>query len=202
MIAVLAAALIASVTAIWMGVAERRRGDERIRPVRLVSDGSAVPHASSMLTRSARGADFTFSTSGLPAGHVVTWKAVIFNKPEQCTHGVGRLRCGGDDLSNPEVEGSVVYVTSLFLPRYVPVDNVQGHLAADDKSRALIGNGLTNPQGADVHLVVVDRGPPIQGPLYGEMLSTLGAGCNNAPPGWGTPGPNTCVDIQISAHEQ
>ncbi len=199
MIAVLAAALLVGATAIGMGVADRLRGDSRISRVRLVSDGSAVPHASSMLTRSENGADFTFSTSALPAGHVVTLKAVIFNKPKNCKHGVGRLRCGKDDLSNPEVEGSVVYLAGDARGRAVV--NFQGHLAADDKSHALIGDGLTNPQGADVHLVVLDHGPPLPG-LERQMISTLGAGCKDAPPGAGTPGPNTCVDIQISAHEK
>jgi hypothetical protein len=26
------------------------------------------------------------------------------------------------------------------------------------------------------------------------------AGCNDAPPGTGTPGPNECTEVQVSAH--
>lgn len=63
------------------------------------------------------------------------------------------------------------------------------------------GEGLTNPMGADIHLIVRDHGPIIPELLH-EQISTFGGGCINAPPGTGKPGPNTCEDLQFSVHEK
>ena len=199
LIALFAAALLAGAVAIETRIFDPNQGDHRTSGVRLVSDGSEVSGASSMMQRSNEGIDLTVSTSGLPAGHVIVLKALIFNQPRSCKHGSAGLRCGADDMGDPDVKGSVVFVKGFVL-RQTGTVNLTGHIAADDKSRASVGDGLTNPHGADVHLVVVDHGPPITG-LYNDQLSTIGGGCKDAPPGGGAPGSNTCADLQVAANE-
>lgn len=72
------------------------------------------------------------------------------------------------------------------------------------------GNGLTDPMGADVHLILMDHGPAIPG-LLAEQVSTLRGGCTDesVPPPFpavahadGTPGPNTCRLVQVAVFEQ
>ncbi len=110
-------------------------------PVYRFSDGSTVPRARSALD------------------HTVTVWLVIFNHPENCTHGEAGLRCGPGDL--PPFGGSDAAVTSVVFGagRHVGSSGkatFAGRLAAGDDGHALFGPGLVNPTGADVHLVVND----------------------------------------------
>ncbi len=170
-----------------------------VSKVRLVSDGSAVSGASSVVTRDAAGIDFTFKTSGLPTGNIVTLRAEVFNDPANCKHGSGEFRCGVEDLSDPKVEGSVVFLGGRWM-RQGDATEFVGRVIVGDETVAVTGDGLTNAEGADVEFVVMDHGPPVAD-LFAQMLITLGAGCKDPRAGWGTPGPNTCVDIQASQHK-
>jgi hypothetical protein len=158
-----------------------------------------------MLTRNASGVSATVHTSELPAGDAVTVWWVVFNHPEYCTHGSGAVSCGEGDLllfgGDPRVEGTVVYATGHVIGGS-GMGNFGAHLSVGDTSGVLlgVGPGLTNPEGAEIHLVVRSHGPAIPG-LVNEQISSFGAGCNDAPPGTGTPGSNTCVDLQFAVHE-
>ncbi len=198
-IALFGVALLAGAVAIETHIFDPGTSDHRNSDVRLVSDGSIVSGATSTFVRSNEGVDFTLNTTGLPAGHVIIVKALIFNQPLSCTHGASGRRCGGDDIGAAGVQGSIVFARGFVL-RQTGAVSVTGHIGTDDRTRALVGDGLTNPHGADVHLVVVDHGPPITG-LYNDQLSTIGGGCKDAPPGGGAPGANTCADLQVAANE-
>lgn len=171
--------------------------------VRMLSDGSVVPDASSMLVRTKEGITMKLHTSELNAHDAVTIWWVIFNKPENCTEGEFDLRCGAGDLSNPETQPSVMFAAGS-------ITNAKGnaifggHLSVGDTKGCPPGfpcsGGLTDPMGADIHLVVRDHGPIVPELLH-EQISTFGGGCSNAPPGTGKPGPNICNDVQFSAHE-
>ncbi len=124
----------------------------------------------------------------------------IFNHPEYCTHGVLGFRCGEGDLEEQNVSASVLYADGKVIRSGRPI-SFSGRLMVNDTRGALFGPGLTNPKGADIHFVVHSHGKIIKG-LTREMTHTFGGGCNNAPEGTGTPGPNTCVDLQFSVHEQ
>lgn len=164
--------------------------------VYMLSDGPVVTGASSKLTRNDSGVSTTIHTSKLPAGHAVTVWWVVFNHPEHCTHGSGAAHCGPGDLlllgGDPAVEGTVLYAAGHVIGGS-GVGNYGAHLSVGDTSGVLLGAGpgLTNPRGAEIHLVVRSHGPAIPR-LVAEQISTFGAGCNNVPPGTGTPGPNTC----------
>jgi hypothetical protein len=62
------------------------------------------------------------------------------------------------------------------------------HLAVGDTSGALFGPGLTNPLGAEIHLVVHDHGPADPAIVAAEIRS-FGV-CNLV-----------CTDVQFSVHE-
>src|SRR5262245_30216980 len=66
--------------------------------VRRFSDGSVVTGAWSALITNASGASMTLHTTGLTAVDAVTVWWVVFNAPENCSHGEGPYRCGPGDL--------------------------------------------------------------------------------------------------------
>ncbi len=197
LVVVTAALLVAA--AIGAAVWQRVKPDERLSSVRLVADGSSVLNASSLLTRSDGGIDFTLQSSGLPTGHVITLRGEIFNHPDKCAHGRNSTRCGAEDLADPAVGGSVVFLASSYL-RGIDAVNFSGHLDRGDASRAISGEGLTDPRGAAVYLIIMDHGPALQG-VYKDQVTTVGAGCTHPPAGGGAPGPNECVDVQFAPHE-
>jgi len=150
LVVITAALLVAA--AIGAGVWERVKPDERLSSVRNVADGSLVANASSLLTRSDGGVDFTLRSAALPAGHVITLRGEIFNHPDKCTHGERSMRCGAGDLADPAVGGSVVLLASIYL-RGTDAVNFTGHLDAGDATKASSGEGLTNPRGAAIHQI-------------------------------------------------
>jgi hypothetical protein len=160
-------------------------------PVRWFSDGSVVQGAWSTLTTSDTGAQFTLTTNGLAPGHEVTVWWVVFNHPENCTHGVLGLRCGEGDLSVPGVEASVLYGAGHVIGGS-GMASYGASLGVGDTSGALFGPGLLDPLSADIHLVVHDHGI-----LSADQIAT---GIHNFGP-CADPVPD-CEDVQFSAHEQ
>jgi len=197
LVVVAVAGIIAA--AAGMGINARIHPEQVGSSVRRVSDGSKVGGASSTLTRNDDGFDFTFDSSQLPAGHIVTLRAEIFNQPEHCTHGAKRGTCGADDLTEASVEGSVVFLRAAWL-RGASEVHFEGTLSSGDQDHAVTGGGLANPGAAYVRFVLMDHGAPVAGE-FAPMLNTLGAGCANPPFGSGTPGSIDCADIQESTHE-
>ncbi len=147
-----------------------------------------IPGAWSTLVTTHRGATMTIHTSGLPAHDAITIWWVIFNHPKACTAGQGGLRCGLGDLGNPAVAPSIVYAAGHVVGAS-GVANWGAWLAAGNTSRALFGPGLTNPMGADIHLIVHDHGPA-DPKLMPAEIKTVDI-CNPV-----------CNDLQAAAHEQ
>lgn len=191
-----AAAIVVIATAVGLGVHERLKPDPRVAGVHSISGMSAT--ASSKLTRSAASVTEEFASSNLPQGHIVTLRAEVFNHPEKCTHADARGRCGTADLSAPGVDGSVVFVSSSWL-RTTTVAQFDATLKKDDTTHAVTGKGLTNPSGAEIHFVLMDRGEPTSGDA--RLLSTLGQGCTSPLYGDGTPGAYACTDLQSAVHQ-
>ena len=157
-------------------------------PVRLFSDGSAVAGSSSTLVRTSNGVSMTVHTSGLTAGDAVTIWWVIFNNPAACSHGMFGLRCGHGDFSNSAVKASVMYAAGHVIGGD-GTGNYGAHLSVGEMTIVvLFGPGLTNPMGADIHLVVHDHGPADPS-LMPDEIHSFGV-CNP-----------TCVDLQFAAHE-
>jgi hypothetical protein len=160
--------------------------------VQRFSDGSVVAGAWSSLVTNVSGASMTLHTSGMAPGDVVTIWWVVFNAPQNCTHGEGPYRCGPGDLppygGDGSAEPSVLYATGHVIGGS-GVGNFGAHLTAGDTAGALFGPGLTNPLGADIHLVVHDHGPADPA-IVAQQIHSFGV-CNLV-----------CTDVQFSVHEQ
>ena len=143
-----------------------------------------VPGSSSTLVRTKNGITMTIHTSELEEGAAYTVWWVVFNNPEFCVAG-----CNGPDLGIPEVAGSVLWATG-----HVIGNNGVGNFAANlgegkPKGQILVGPGLLDAEGAEVHFIVRSHGQPIPG-LVNEQISTVGGGC----------GTNVCEDVQFGIH--
>lgn len=169
-----------------------------------VGEGKPVARSSSNYIAYEDGISATLDTTGLVPGHAVTMWWVVFNQPDLCTNGAGGLRCGEPDLlimgGDEAIEGTV-----LFAAGHIVGPDGAGHygsaLATGDTSGVMVdGPGLTNPLGADVHLVLRDHGP-MQAGLFDDALGTYGGGCLEAPEGTGELGDFACLEVQFAAHE-
>ncbi len=148
------------------------------------------------LTRTGVGVRLKIDTTALTPGAAYTIWWVIFNNPGACTP----LGCGNDgaDFGDPAVEASIMNATgrvadangnatfSAFLPvGFMHTEPASGNI------RQLLGPGLQNVQGAEIHVVVRDHGLST-GDI--EQLSTLLGDCN-------TSGPTGCFDAQFAVFQ-
>ena len=154
-------------------------------------------------------------TAELSHGHVMTLWWIVFNHPEHCEHGAGDMACGELDLfDGPEgptgVEPGCVYADGSI---------VGGNGTARFHDRLSVGesrdscidffveavdeldgedHGLTNPAGAEVHLVVRSHGPRIPG-MVREQRSTFAGGCETfLGAGEAAEDPGDCADLQFA----
>ena len=146
-------------------------------------------------------------TAELEPNTAVTIWWVIFNNPEQCA-GYPDTECGLADLENPEVAAEITYATGAVVGRNGRA-RFAAKLATGHTAQEWFGNGLTNPTGAEIHVIVHSHGPVIP-ELRDDMISTFRGGCRDDEmiiPGHpayedGTPGPNRCEDLQFAVFQQ
>lgn len=147
--------------------------------------GAPIPGSSSTLLRNSGGISYTLKTSELEPGGTYTNWYVVFNDPSQCTG-----PCGEDDDVFP---GAPAGVSVIFADGHVIGRNGQGNFAgrlnAGDTSGALFGPGLSDPYGAEIHIVVRGHGQPIPGMVH-EQISMFNGGCAI----------NVCDDQQEAVH--
>lgn len=162
--------------------------------------GPEVPGASSKITRNGGGATSTLHTSGLTAGNAYTMWMVVFNVPSECTD-----PCGEDDV-DPDSDAvvDVIYVAGNVAGGSGKA-TFSGRRATGDNSNSLFAQfvapapGLTDPHGAEMHLIVRDHGPAIPGQIPSQIHTFEGACTAASSFGLGS-GPNVCADIQFSVH--
>jgi hypothetical protein len=158
-----------------------------ISPVK-AADGTVTGY--SRLNRGSA-LNFRLLTTRLEPQHAYTIWWVVFNHPEHCAGAAtsSPLRCGMADMANPEVDASALFADGGVVGRF-GVGWFSGSLQVNDPTGAIMGTGLKNPSGADVHFVVRDHGPASADPeiLY-QQTHTFG-GCNP-----------DCADVQTSVHQ-
>jgi hypothetical protein len=148
-----------------------------------------VTLGSSKLKRSKRGVTMTVNTSGLEAGAVYTIWWVIFNNPGECFEG-----CNGADLSNPDVNGTVMWAAGHPIGGS-GVGNFAAHLSEGEITNLHPvdfpgdADGMQDAKTAEIHLVVRNHGPAIPELMY-EMMSTFDGACDI----------NVCDDEQFAIH--
>lgn len=175
---------------------------------------SAVTGSAS-LRRNPNGISMTLQTTDIPSGTAITNWWVVFNKPDNCTNGIaGVSNCGEPDIFNPAVEADVMYAAG-HVTGGGSKHTFAGYCRVGDTSKsimpffnALLGTnlpsvGLTNPSGAEVHLVVRTHEEAIP-QFMPDMIRTFNGGCTyppGVPTNFGAPGPNTCSDIQFAVFQ-
>ncbi len=149
----------------------------------------------------------SFQTAELEVGHVYTAWWVVVNNPENCA----ASPCAADDiLGNPDgVSSEVTYADGILVTEDRKME-FAASLSTGELPEAWFANGLTNPTGAEIHIVIHDHGPVIP-EMAGEMLNSLRAGCTDesVPAPYpdiakadGEPGPNTCKLVQFTVFQQ
>lgn len=166
-------------------------------------DVTVVDGAMSQLVHTDDGTFMSFETSELTPGNVYTAWWVFFNKPEECA----TIPCtAADGIGNTEVVVSDLgYADGLIADadgngRFIAFQPV-GPL-----SNAWFDRGYSNLSGSEIHVIINEHGPAIDG-LVEDMLSSYRGGCTteSIPAPFpdtaradGTPGPNPCQLFQFS----
>lgn len=165
---------------------------------------SKIEGANSTYYATENGISVTFDSAGLTPGHAVTLWIVIFNHPENCSNPMGDFMCGSADLihagGDPSVEGGLVGGGGHVIG---PDGEFHAgtYLAVGDMSNISQGApGLTNPLGAEVHLVIRDHGP-VNPETLEDQLTTFGGECMSPPEGEGVEGDYSCVNLQFAVHQ-
>ncbi|MFU8832437.1 MAG: hypothetical protein ACNA7J_09810 [Wenzhouxiangella sp.] len=154
-------------------------------------DREPVENAASVLTRSVKGVSYTIDTTRLEPEAAYTIWAVIFNNPEQC---MGTI-CSSDDFGDPTVEASVFWtlgrVTDASGQATFTANIIAGE-TPEGEGRTLFGDGLINPNKAEIHFIVRSHGPVenLDGEVLDAALTTVDGGCEV----------NVCDDQQFSVH--
>lgn len=180
------------------------------------SDGTEVEGAQTRLLRTSDAIRTRTHTAGLPQHHVTTLWWVIFNNPEHCEHGEGGAECGAADLFDGPGGPTGVEPSCLFGGGSIVDGNGQARfhnrLGVGETRDSCIDffvaavnelegqdHGLTNPEGAEVHLVVRSHGPMLPGQVQNQRSSFAG-GCQEFLGAGEGPElvPGQCSDLQFA----
>jgi len=167
--------------------AKADRASTSTAPLVTLPDFAPVAGAISKIVRNDNGVTVSVSTTVNP-GTYTMWM-LLWNDPDSCTGG-GGLNCN-PTISDPP---DCVLFTAGHVVGNNGTLNYTGHRKIFDISGFIGGaacaDGLTNPQGADIHLIIRSHGPKLPGQVN-LQISTVGGGCDV----------NECDDVQAAAHE-
>lgn len=194
-------AALACVTAAAATASELRTTTVLTHPSQ--GDTTIVEGGVARLSSDAQGAFLGFETNGLTPGNVHTLWFVTIADPSACT----ASPCSGKDvLTNADgVRADVAFAAGAIAD-----DRGAGRFAAYRQAGAMpdgwFGHGFAGADRSEVHLVVKDHGPLIEGRAE-AMLSTFRDACTEEsiakpfPPvarADGAAGPNTCAMVQFA----
>jgi hypothetical protein len=135
----------------------------------------------SKLVRTDAGVSFSYHTSGLTPGHVVTVWLVVFNNPEHCST---RPCTGPADVFKAGVQGDFLYGGGHVIGGDGR-GNFGGHLPVGDASGSGLieigmpdlAVGLLNSRKAEIQLALHSHGPAGSGQVLKAQLSSFVGGC-------------------------
>jgi hypothetical protein len=172
------------------------------------NEGAVGDGAEATIERTAGGISYQITTHSLVPGNAYTVWLVVVNDPAACSDSP----CAPPQfLSDPAPDAQVTW----GFDGQVADDAGNAVFAAEVAAGPLLDGwlpvqGLDDPAGAEIHLVLNDHGPVIDD-LAEEMLSTYRAGCSDDSPfpeifpaaalADGTPGPNTCQLFQSAVFQ-
>lgn len=165
-----------------------------------------VPDAMARLVRHNNGARATLQTRDLAPGHAHTLWWVVINAPENCASSP----CSSADVlfSDDVVQANVAYGGGNVVGGSGKA-TFAAHFSTGPVPGGWFASEFSNPRGAEIHLILMDHGPPVPG-LVSDQISTLRGGCTDeSVPGAfppvahadGRPGPNTCRLVQVAILE-
>lgn len=169
------------------------------------SDLSMVDDASAQLVRGPDGVSMHVTTTGLEAGSAYTVWWIVFNHPEFCDNPIeGLTSCGEADLFSDDVGASVLYAAGHVVGASGQASFADG-LKVGDLSGCqepfagfgICRDGLTNPSGAEIHLVIRSHDDVIPS-MMPAMIMTYAGGCTADSSFGAGSGPNTCEDQQFA----
>ena len=142
----------------------------------------------STIIRDAHGVTITIHTENLDPGPHSVW-VLVWNSPENCTN--------GEPNCLPPPNGSDPFDSVMGGSGTVVGDSGKGNFGfrinVGDTSGVIGGalqTGLTNPMGAEIHLIIADHLEIIPGELVEQLSSPGDSGCG---------GP--CPRVQFAVHE-
>ncbi len=151
-----------------------------------------ISHAWASLETSSRGAEMSVYAQMLKPGDAVTSWWVVFNHPENCTDNM----CGEDDVFEYPELASVSLVGGMgTVVDYDGKAEFYNFLHKGYTYDAVFGPGLTNPKGAEIHLVLRSHGPA-EARMIGKQLGSMNGGCDPYPPH------APCKDVQFAIFRQ
>lgn len=160
-----------------------------------------IEGASATVMTSEEGIFALLKTQELEENHVYTMWVVIINNPEACDNSP----CTAADVigKSDEVQSEATWGDSMIYTEDARME-FTAYVPAGDVHEPWFGNGLSNPLGAEIHIVVNDHGEVIP-ELVTSMLNTYRGGCTDEslPPPFpesatsdGEPGDNACRLVQ------
>lgn len=166
-------------------------------------DVTVVEGAQSQLITGDEGVYVRLDTSGLNAGNVYTYWMVVFNDPSQCE---AELCSGKDALMRTEiVQADAGYIGGTIVGEDGTL-SMSAYQSVGQLTKNFFGRGIQSTQDLEVHIILQDHGPVIEGRDL-EMLSTYRGGCSDEslPPPFpdtaksqGNAGPNQCRMVQFT----
>ena len=210
-LAVSLAAILAS--AIGVGSASGDSATVERTPMRWHAQSGKTPmspvghRARAKLRRTSSGISYSIKTHSLRAGHAYTVWVVLINDPAKCVSSP----CSPTDIfRNPDTDAQVLYGGSGHVVGASGKAGFGGHLSRGPLPQGwLPDQGLEDPRGAEVHLVLNDHGPKLAEYMPG-MIQSYRAGCKDeglpaifpaSAKADGEPGPNTCTLWQVAVFE-
>jgi hypothetical protein len=134
----------------------------------------------STLVRTEHGVSFTYQSSSLPPGQVVTVWVVVFNNPAACATHPCTFADMGD--GNPAAQSDFLYGGGHVIGGSGR-GNFGGHLRVGDLSGsglAEVGGtatGLRSPMTAEIQLALHSHGPAVPGQVIKAQLTSFLGGC-------------------------
>jgi len=162
-----------------------------------IENGQQMGTADATLARHEGGATVSGTASNLDPGETYTVWWVFFNSPDFCVNAGDAdaldAKCAADDLAGAQV--ALVGSSFGFCTGFIPDANGAATWSCErfigqNGEGFELGDGLQNPEEAEVHMVIRTHGPTLTGEVGDSQSTTFNGGCEQ-----GQTNAGLCKDI-------
>ena len=146
---------------------------------------------SASMVRTPAGVAVNVHLKELTPGNAITVWFVHFN---EC---VDADACNPSDLGIPDSGNGAIWSQIGGVVGRNGQFNQGTFIAVGENTGGPAPVALSNPLGAEIHLVVQDHGPALTGADLVEQTTTFEGGCGNGMPPTSEADGDTCVDVQV-----